>query len=329
MTSLRHFVPKATAEPLHPRSGSCLCQFYRAVIVMILAAGMNPSLKARVSEWVNRSQSRFRAQQDRLADASEPSRLPKSNRKRVNCLFVFRSAPLALALVTSQVATAAPNDYIRLPTVEYGEKEIDFKSGAQRNRDGSSEAASSIGYGFTPTTWWFTELYAKFQRSGGDPTQFDAWEWENRFQLTETGQYPVDVGLLLEIERPKNRAEGYEITYGPMFQSEWGLVQGNFNVFLQQHVNATERFDTQLLYQFQLKYRHAEQLEWGVQGFGNLGQWDHWASGSEQQLKVGPALFGKIKTGSNQAIKWNTALLVGTTNATPRTTLRLQVEYEF
>ena len=32
----------------------------------------------------------------------------------------------------------------------------------------------------------------------GESHGFDAWEWENKFQLIETGKYPVDIGLLLE-----------------------------------------------------------------------------------------------------------------------------------
>jgi hypothetical protein len=79
----------------------------------------------------------------------------------------------------------------------------------------------------------------------------------------------------------------------------------------------------------QIKYRNSEQLEWGAQGFGNVGQWDRWNSASKQEFKVGPALFGKIKMATKEAIKWNAALLVGTTNATPNTTLRIQTEYEF
>ena len=138
----------------------------------------------------------------------------------------------SLCLFAGASAIAGPNDYIRTPTVEYGEREIDFKTGSQSNRDGSSEAATSIGYGFTPKTWWFTELYAKYAKPPGESQSFDAWEWENRFQLTETGKYPVDVGFLLEIERPKDRTEGYEITYGPMFQAEWRKLQGNFNIFI-------------------------------------------------------------------------------------------------
>jgi len=238
-------------------------------------------------------------------------------------------AMASLCLFTATFAHAGPNDYIRTPTVEYGEREIDFKTGTHKNRDGSTESANSVGFGFTPTSWWFTELYAKYARPAGEPNGFDAWEWENRFQLTEPGQYPVDVGMLLEIERPKDRTEGYELTYGPLFQAEWGKLQGNFNLFIQQHVRASAPFTTELHYQGQLKYRDNEQLEWGAQAFGNVGQWNQWNPGRQQEFKIGPALFGKVRTGTKQAIKWNAALLHGTTNATPTNTFRLQAEYEF
>lgn len=226
-------------------------------------------------------------------------------------------------------AHAGPNDYMRLPIVEYGEREIDIKSGIQKNQDGSTQSAHSIGYGFTPSNSWFTEFYVNYAKQAGESTSFDAWEWENRLQLTELGQYPVDVGLLFELERPKDRSQGYEIKYGPMFQTEWGLVQGNFNIFVQQHIQATESTDTELLYQLQFKYRNSEALEWGLQGFGNVGKWNSWNSSQTQELKIGPALFGKIRVGNKESIKWNFGVLYGVTDVSPKTNMRLQTEYEF
>jgi hypothetical protein len=258
----------------------------------------------------------------------------KCTNKRINKKVIL-IYPIILSMVSvvdilaCSMARAQPNDYIRTPIVEYGEREIDFKTGVQRNRDGSSESAHSLGYGFTPTAQWATELYAKYAKSAGETIKFDAWEWENRIQLTETGKYPIDVGLLLEIERPKDRTEGYELTYGPMLQSEWGKIQANLNVFLQKHIRASAAFDTELHYQMQVKYRNATHLEWGMQAFGDVGQWNDWHKTTQQQFKIGPALFGKVKVGAKEAIKWNTALLAGTTNATPKTTLRVQTEYEF
>jgi len=79
----------------------------------------------------------------------------------------------------------------------------------------------------------------------------------------------------------------------------------------------------------QLKYRASEKFEWGAQGFGSLGRWDHWAASSQQEHQFGPAIFGKIKTGAKQAARYNAALLFGTNNASPRSAVRLQAEYEF
>ena len=240
-----------------------------------------------------------------------------------------RTMAVLCPLLVPLMLRAAPNDYVITPIVEQGEKEIDFKWGAEKRKDMTSGTATSLGFGWGVNSWWFTELYGKWKRQPGERSGFDAVEWENRFQLTETGKYPVDVGVLLEIERPKDRSEGYELTYGPLLQSEWGFIQGNLNLLWQKHVRASQPFDTELHYQVQLKYRASEKFEWGVQGFGSLGRWDKWASSSAQEHKFGPAIFGKIKTGSKQAIRYNAAILFGANNASPRTTFRLQTEYEF
>ncbi|HWI82814.1 hypothetical protein [Ramlibacter sp.] len=232
-------------------------------------------------------------------------------------------------LLLPTAAHAGPNQYVHTPIVEEGEKEIDFKWGLEKHRDGSSETATSIGFGWGATSWWFTEIYGKWHREPAARTSFDAWEWENKFQLAPTGKYPVDVGFLLEIERPKDRAEGYELVFGPLLQSEWGPVQGNLNLLWERHVRASEPHDTELKYEAQLKYRGSERLEWGAQAFGEFGRWDHWSKSSQQEHLVGPAIFGKIKAGATQAIKYNAALLFGVTNASPRTALRVQAEYEF
>lgn len=231
--------------------------------------------------------------------------------------------------MVSGIALAGPHDDVSSAIVEEGEKEIDLKWGTQKERDGSRTTAASIGLGWGVNSWWFTELYASYQRDGERGTRLEAWEWENRFQLTETGKYPVDVGFLLEIERPADHVEGFEVTYGPLFQSEWGKVQGNLNLLIQRHVRAGERFNTELLYQGQLKYRHSAQLEWGIQALGNMGQWDHWAPLAQQEHKIGPALFGKFRLASHQSVNWNAAVLRGLTDVTPRNTFRVQTELEF
>ena len=240
-------------------------------------------------------------------------------------------APLLVAgaLLSPICTMAGPSDYVYTPAVTYGEKEIDFKMGSASKKDQPVEAAASIGFGYGVTQRWFTEVYLKYKRELNEDTKFDAYEWENKFQLTEIGQYPVDVGFLLEIERPKDHDEGWEVKWGPLFQTEIGRVQLNANVLFKRNYDAVEANNLQLLYQWQVKYRWLPQFEYGLQGFGEMGDYDKWAPQDAQIHKLGPAIFGKLPLGARQAIKYNAAWLIGNSKASPDNTIRLQVEYEF
>lgn len=233
----------------------------------------------------------------------------------------------ALGLLCLQSAHADPADYIYTPTVEKGEKEIDFKYGTSDSDPRHSMGMLGLGYG--ANDWWFTEVYVKYAKEGGS-TRYDAFEWENKFQLTETGKYPVDIGLITEIEVPSNRDEGTELKIGPLFQTEFGKLQLNANFLFEKRINAAVSTATQMGYQWQVKYNWLPAFEYGVQGIGEVGPWDKWEPESEQAHKIGPAVFGKIHVGEGrQAIRYNAAWLLGVSNAAPDNTFRVQVEYEF
>jgi hypothetical protein len=75
--------------------------------------------------------------------------------------------------------------------------------------------------------------------------------------------------------------------------------------------------------------RWQQTLEFGAQGLGDLGRWNHFSPTSEQGHRLGPALFGKWHLGGADAIVWNAALLFGATSGSLNRNFRLQVEYEF
>jgi len=111
---------------------------------------------------------------------------------------------ILLATLISTAVYAGPADYVYTPTVEYGEREIDFKSGSASYADGQHRTDTSLGYGYGATEYWFTEVYFKREVKGAsDQTNF---EWENKFQLLETGKYPVELGLITEIEVPVSQS---------------------------------------------------------------------------------------------------------------------------
>ena len=179
------------------------------------------------------------------------------------------------------------------------------------------------------TQRWFTEIYQKYERTGDEGMHVDAWEWENKFQLTETGEYPIDAGFIVEIERPKDRSEGYEVRFGPLFQTEMGKFQLNGNLLFERHYRAQTQERTELGYQWQIKYRWQQQFEFGLQGFGEVGKWNQWDSAEQRSHRTGPAVFGKIPLGNRQAIRYNAAWLLGASTSAHTQTFRMQVEYEF
>lgn len=237
---------------------------------------------------------------------------------------------LILSALYAGSAAASPADYVYTPIVEQGEKEIDFKFGTTKLPDGNRATTTSLGFGYGVTDYWFTEVYLKREKEGSDGVTIG--EWENKFQLTETGKYFVDVGLITEIEAPlSGHGNPWEFKVGPLFQTEFGKLQLNGNVLFQTKIGGADdvRHITELGYQWQAKYRLQETFEFGLQGIGEVGEWKHWDNADAQVHRIGPAIFGKFTVGQKQAIKYNTALLFGTSDAAPNHTFRLQVEYEF
>ncbi|TSA15005.1 MAG: hypothetical protein D4R74_07250 [Betaproteobacteria bacterium] len=240
-------------------------------------------------------------------------------------------APLLIAglLLVPPHVHAGPSDYVYTPSVDYGEKEIDFKSGSARKSRDPRESAASIGFGYGAKEWWFTEIYLKYKRENNEGVKHDAIEWENKFQITETGRYPINVGFLVELERPRDHAEGWEMKWGPLFETDFGRIQLNANALFKRSYRVEGLSDTQFLYQWQAKYRWRREFEFGLQGFGEMGKWNQWAPERDRLHRAGPAVFGKFPVAGGTAIKYNAAWLLATSKASPDNTLRLQVEYEF
>ena len=237
---------------------------------------------------------------------------------------------ICLGMLYVGQAAAGPADYVYTPIVEESEKEIDFKFGTAKGQDGTRTTVSTLGFGYGATSYWFTEIYLIHEREAGDGLTLA--EWENKFQLTETGKYAVDVGLITEIEAPlSNNDAPWEFKIGPLFQTEFGKLQLNANVLFERKFagDSADQHVTEMGYQWQAKYRLQPTLEFGLQSFGEVGKWNDWAPQDEQEHKIGPAIFGKFTVSEKQKIKYNAAWLLGVNDTAPNNTFRMQVEYEF
>lgn len=246
-------------------------------------------------------------------------------------LKLARSTMVA-GLLFCNIAYAGTADYVYMPTVEEGEREIDVKYGSGTPPGGDRQTVGSVGFGYGATDYWFTELYLK-REIEGSISDVSIAEWENKFQLLETGKYPFELGLITEIEVPVSVSGPYELKVGPLLQTEFGKVQLNANFLFERLFssdNSGTQYPTEFSYQWQIKYRLQPEFEFGAQGFGGMGEWDSWVgSKQEEGHSVGPAVFGKVHMGERNVIKYNAAWLTGTGATTPEHTFRMQVEYEF
>jgi hypothetical protein len=243
----------------------------------------------------------------------------------------FFSPAILLSTFTIANVFASPADYVYTPAVQSGEKEIDLKLGAATLKTGSATQAASFGIGYGAAENWFTEVYLKQEREGN--SDITLAEWENKFQLTELGKYPVDFGFITELEAPLSDNAPWELNLGPLFQTEFGKLQINVNLLFQRAFGKADEsgapYNTNFNYQWQAKYRWKPVMEFGLQGFGEMGKWNDFEKPSNQNHRIGPAFFGKFALGNRQAIKYNAAWLLGSSPPAPTHTLRLQVEYEF
>src|SRR5262245_9836463 len=85
------------------------------------------------------------------------------------------------------------------PYVEEGEWELEYfgtRTFDNANTVNNGQAHEmSVGYGIN--SWWKTEFTGAFEKEPQSSAKFDSVEWENRFQLTERGEYWVDAGVQL------------------------------------------------------------------------------------------------------------------------------------
>jgi hypothetical protein len=230
-------------------------------------------------------------------------------------------------------ARADPNDYVLTLDITGGEHEVEAKLGAAspaRNGAPAGEAAA-VGWGWGVSDAWFTEAYLQLANAsaGASGGGLDAVSWENVVRFSDPGQWPVDAGFMLEIERPRAGSQGWKITAGPLFQTDFDQVQANANVLFTRVVDGQPLEATQLSYQLQLRVRSDPRLEWGMQALGDMGSWNHWGNPDGQAHRLGPAVFGSRRLAPGRTIIYNAALLLGLSPGAARATLRAQLEYEF
>jgi hypothetical protein len=143
------------------------------------------------------------------------------------------------------------------------------------------------------------------------------------------GQYPVDVAFHTNVERAADGSGEVGAEFGPVLQTEFGRTQLNLNVFLSRDYRTESAEPMQIAYQWQVKYRWIAKLQFGAQGFGEMGEWNHWLPRAQQSHRAGPALFGSWRLRDGHEWKYEAAYLVGKNSARHANSVAMRIQYAF
>jgi len=243
------------------------------------------------------------------------------------------AAVLVLATVVAlwPYSTAEASHKVYYPTVEKGETEIELRGHVTFDNDRalSNQQVYKLGVGHGFTDFWFAEIYAELEREGSSEYEVESYEIENLFRLVEPGKYWADLGFLVEYSHAGESGNPNKWELTPIIQKQIGshLVTLNFTFERETGSNSSDEWEFAYAWQYRLIGRQA--LEFGLEGYGEVGELTKWDNSGDQHHSVGPAIFGKLKTTGRNALKYRMALLFGLNDSTPDTTLTGMLEYEF
>lgn len=234
----------------------------------------------------------------------------------------------AALLLTGTAANAAdPGYYVVTVYDDPGLRSVDFRYWSVK-RPGRPEATwPELGLGWNVNGRWYTEILASWMGRSGKATRLSTLSWQNDLLLTR-GQYPFDLAVHTLLSRAQDEPRETALELGPVLQTDVGRTQLNANVFFERSWGGRAPKPTQMKYQWQVRHRWKRGFHVGAQGFGELGQWDHWAERDDQSHRAGPALFGAIPVGAD-SLAWQAAWLSGSTYGKHGRMLSLRVKYDF
>jgi hypothetical protein len=249
---------------------------------------------------------------------------------RVLILLALLATTWLLPLVP---ARADPGYYVVTPYDNAGLRAVDLRYWTVKPRGRGEVIWPEIGFSYGVNSRWTTELlYSTIGPSNWDVVP-SSLVWQNDVLLTQ-GEWPIDLALHAGLIRQSGYGgRAYALEYGPVLQTDWGRTQLSANIFFERSFDPDEGQPVQMKYQWQLRHRWHPLMNFGLQGFGELGHWSHWDESGRQSHRAGPALFGRVDldqgSGDRQALLYQAAYLLGSVYSKRASMFTVRVQLQF
>lgn len=202
-------------------------------------------------------------------------------------------------------------DKVYHPYVQPLEREIEWRMVAAEG-----DYLQRLGIGRSLNDSVFVEGYL-LAAEEGDTFRLEGYELETRLQLTEQGEYAIDWGLLVELEKAHQENE-WELASALLLEKQWGRWVGAANLWLEYEWGDEVKDEFETAIALQGRYRHSPEFEPAIEFYGG-----------ENTRALGPVMMGDMRFGPGKKLHWETGVLFGLSNKTPDAALRLLAEYEF
>lgn len=226
--------------------------------------------------------------------------------------------PLLLALLlalSSGAVSASGLDIERIydPAVNALEREVELRNLTPTD----ATERWTLGYGGGLAERIALEGYVVVDTDNGERARVRGYEADLRWQLTETGEYPIDWGLLVETgyDRLEQRWEQGVSVLASHRAVRW---TGTVNAGLAMSGKHPTSGQPELNLRGQWRYRWRPALEPGVE-----------VHLTEDTRAIGPMIAGFSRVATRQRLKWEVAVLAGVVVATPDAILRTQLSWEY
>jgi FTR1 family protein len=244
-----------------------------------------------------------------------------------------RSAATLALFATGGLLGASPRaeaaHVVYSPVVEEGEIAIEVRGhhdfDSRDDVDGSQQFKVDLEY--TPTSWWRTEVFGEWEREPGESLEATEIAWENVFQLAPQGKYWIDFGVLAEYAHSLEDDGEDALELGLLGEKQFSSTVLTANLIFEREFAGGG--PTEMEYAARYRWRVSQGFEPGIELYGDLGDWGDNGRFSAHEHEAGPAVMGKLRTGTHSALRYEAAILFGLTGESPDSTFRFLLEYEF
>ena len=212
------------------------------------------------------------------------------------------------------------------PSVSRGETELELRggvlNGGAANGDWQVKAEASHAF----TDFWRVGVVGEWEQEDG-ATDFTAHSVENVFDVTGTRAWPVHLGAYAEYEWKNDGADVLELKL--LMQRRRGPLDLALNLVSEREVGAGAGNGWEFGYAARAAYALNDDLELGVEGFGDAGTDDDFGSLGDQAHYWGPIAQFEVAHAGDGEVEMQIGYLAGFGEADADGQLRVKLEYEF